>query len=74
MPRISSGPDLHHIVLGSEGSYGIITEVTMKIFPIPERRMFGSIVFPNFTQGVNFFREVARQVSGYKKSLNKSKL
>ncbi|KAI6176913.1 Alkylglycerone-phosphate synthase [Aphelenchoides bicaudatus] len=61
VPRISSGPDIHNIILGSEGSYGIITEVTIKIFPVPEKRMFGSIVFPNFAQGVNFFREVARQ-------------
>jgi alkyldihydroxyacetonephosphate synthase len=59
---MSSGPDLHHIILGSEGSYGIITEVTLKIFPVPTRRMFGSIVFPNFSQGVQFFREVAHRV------------
>lgn len=63
MPRISSGPDIHHIVLGSEGTLGVITEVTIKVFPLPEVKKYGSIVFPTFEHGVDFFREVAKQVS-----------
>ncbi|KAE9554818.1 hypothetical protein FO519_001933 [Halicephalobus sp. NKZ332] len=61
VPRISSGPDLHHVILGSEGTYGVITEATVKVFPLPECKKYGSIVFPNFHSGVEFFREVARQ-------------
>ncbi|KAI1725288.1 FAD binding domain-containing protein [Ditylenchus destructor] len=61
VPRISSGPDLHEIVLGSEGTYGVITEATIKIFPMPERAKYGSIIFPDFSFGVAFFREVAKQ-------------
>lgn len=61
VPRISSGPDLHHVILGSEGILGVITEVTIKIFALPEVKKYGSIVFPTFEHGVNFFREVARQ-------------
>jgi alkyldihydroxyacetonephosphate synthase len=60
VPRISSGPDIHHIILGSEGTYGVITEATVKIFPLPECKKYGSIVFPNFHLGVEFFREVAK--------------
>uniref|UniRef100_A0A914PH87 Alkylglycerone-phosphate synthase n=1 Tax=Panagrolaimus davidi TaxID=227884 RepID=A0A914PH87_9BILA len=63
VPRISSGPDIHHIILGSEGTYGVITEATVKIFPLPECKKYGSIVFPNFHLGVEFFREVAKLVS-----------
>lgn len=61
VPRISSGPDLHQIILGSEGTYGVITEATVKIFPLPESKKYGSIAFPNFHSGVQFFHEVARQ-------------
>uniref|UniRef100_A0A0M3I5H1 ATP-dependent (S)-NAD(P)H-hydrate dehydratase n=1 Tax=Ascaris lumbricoides TaxID=6252 RepID=A0A0M3I5H1_ASCLU len=62
VPRISSGPDIHHIVLGSEGTLGVITEVTIKVFPLPEVKKYGSIVFPTFEHGVDFFREVAKQM------------
>ena len=61
-PRNSIGPDIQHFMLGSEGIFGVITEVTLRIRPLPEVRKHGSIVFPNFLEGVNFVREVARQV------------
>uniref|UniRef100_A0A915LHN6 Alkylglycerone-phosphate synthase n=1 Tax=Meloidogyne javanica TaxID=6303 RepID=A0A915LHN6_MELJA len=59
VPRLSSGPDLLQILLGSEGQMGVISEATIKIFPIPEQRCFGAIIFPDFESGVNFFRAVA---------------
>ncbi|KAJ1355149.1 Alkyldihydroxyacetonephosphate synthase [Parelaphostrongylus tenuis] len=58
---MSSGPDLHHIIMGSEGTLGVVTEVTIKIFPLPEVKRYGSLVLPDFAHGVAFFREVARQ-------------
>ncbi|CAJ0942711.1 unnamed protein product, partial [Mesorhabditis belari] len=60
VPRLSSGPDLQHVILGSEGTLGVVTQVTLKIFPIPPVKRFGSLVFPNFNAGVAFFREVAK--------------
>uniref|UniRef100_A0A671Q2V6 Alkylglycerone-phosphate synthase n=1 Tax=Sinocyclocheilus anshuiensis TaxID=1608454 RepID=A0A671Q2V6_9TELE len=60
-PRMSTGPDIHHFILGSEGTLGVVTEVTLKIRPIPEYQKYGSVVFPNFQQGVACLREVARQ-------------
>uniref|UniRef100_A0A0N5A1U2 Alkylglycerone-phosphate synthase n=1 Tax=Parastrongyloides trichosuri TaxID=131310 RepID=A0A0N5A1U2_PARTI len=61
VPRMSAGPDIHQIILGSEGMFGVITSAVIKIFPLPEVKKFGSIVFPNFKYGVGFFREVAKQ-------------
>ncbi|KAL4003397.1 FAD linked oxidases C-terminal domain family protein [Acanthocheilonema viteae] len=61
VPRISGGPDLQQIILGSEGIFGVVTEATVKIFPKPEMKKYGSFFFPTFEQGVNFFREVAKQ-------------
>ncbi|XP_066933176.1 alkyldihydroxyacetonephosphate synthase, peroxisomal-like [Clytia hemisphaerica] len=59
VPRISAGPDIHHMILGSEGTLGVVTEVTLKIRPLPEIKAYGSVVFPNFKAGVLSLREVA---------------
>lgn len=61
VPRLSSGPDIHHFILGSEGTLGVVTEVTIKIRPLPPCRKYGSIVFPEFLNGVNCLREIAKQ-------------
>lgn len=61
VPRMSCGPDFHHLILGSEGSLGVITEVVIKIRPLPACRKYGSVVFPTFEDGVRCMREIARQ-------------
>ena len=60
VPRVSTGPDVHHFVLGSEGTLGVITEVILKIRPVPPCKRYGSLVFPDFNSGVKCLREVAR--------------
>ncbi|XP_017868795.1 PREDICTED: alkyldihydroxyacetonephosphate synthase [Drosophila arizonae] len=60
-PRVSCGPDFNHIILGSEGTLGVITEVVLKVRPVPPVQRYGSLVFPDFEQGVLFMREVARR-------------
>lgn len=61
VPRISSGPDIHQFILGSEGTLGVITEVIIRVRPIPSCVKYGSIVFPSFAPGVACLKEVARQ-------------
>ena len=59
IPRCSAGPDVLQMVMGSEGTLGIVTEAVLKIRPIPECKQFGSLVFPNFDAGLDFLRKVA---------------
>ncbi|CAK1547452.1 unnamed protein product [Leptosia nina] len=61
VPRMSCGPDWEHIVMGSEGCLGVVTEVTLKIRPLPSIVRYGSLVFPDWESGFHFEREVARQ-------------
>ncbi|XP_045448843.1 alkyldihydroxyacetonephosphate synthase [Melitaea cinxia] len=61
VPRISCGPDWEHVVMGSEGCLGVVTEVTLKIRPLPPVVRYGSLVFPDWESGFYFEREVARQ-------------
>ena len=44
------------------GTLGVVTEVTLKIRPVPPVKKYGSIVFPNFESGVACLQEIARQV------------
>ncbi|XP_050422434.1 alkyldihydroxyacetonephosphate synthase-like [Adelges cooleyi] len=61
VPRMSCGPDFQQIIFGSEGTLGIITEVAIKIRPLPKCSVYNSVIFPNFESGVKCMREVARQ-------------
>lgn len=60
VPRTSCGPDFDHVILGSEGTLGVVTDVTLKIRPVPKVVKYGSVVFPNFQTGVLALREVAK--------------
>lgn len=61
VPRLSTGPDVNQMVLGSEGTLGIITEAILRLRPLPEVKKYGSIVFPDFESGVAVMREIAKQ-------------
>lgn len=60
-PRVSCGPDFNQIILGSEGTLGVVTEVLIKIRPLPPVKKYGSLVFPDFESGVKCLREIARK-------------
>ncbi|XP_017791004.1 PREDICTED: alkyldihydroxyacetonephosphate synthase [Habropoda laboriosa] len=61
VPRASCGPDFDHMILGSEGTLGVVTEVVLKIRPLPKVVKYGSVVFPNFQTGVSALRQVAKE-------------
>src|SRR5215467_13069698 len=59
-PRSSTGPSLQELFLGSEGTLGIVTEATLKIFPLPERREVASFAFPAVADGLEAIRRIVR--------------
>ncbi len=60
VPRASTGPSLRELFLGSEGTLGIVTEVTQRVFPLPERRLLQSFVVPSMAAGLDLIRRVVR--------------
>lgn len=55
-PRNSTGIQPRAFLFGSEGNFGIITKAVLKLYPKPEVRNFGSLIFPTFTNGVNYLK------------------
>lgn len=60
VPKSAAGPDLRHILLGSEARLGILTRATMRIRPLPEEEHFYAAFFPNFSVGAEAMRQVAQ--------------
>jgi alkyldihydroxyacetonephosphate synthase len=60
VPRASTGPSLRELFLGSEGAFGIVTEVTLRIFPLPERRAIASFAPRDMAAGLDAIRRVLR--------------
>lgn len=57
-PKTSSGYDLTHLFINSEGTLGIITEVTVKIQPVPEYTAIVSVSFTNIFDAGNAITEI----------------
>jgi len=51
VPKYSSGPNLNHLFIGSEGVFGIITKATIRVFRLPEIQVFTTASFDTFDQG-----------------------
>jgi alkyldihydroxyacetonephosphate synthase len=58
-PRAAMGPDLRQIFLGSEGTLGVITTVTLKVFRLPETQLVQTFTMPSVHAGLEFLREQA---------------
>jgi len=58
VPRASTGPMIERLLLGSEGTLGIITEATLKIWPYPEKRTLRSYAFDNLKPGLEAVRKI----------------
>jgi len=60
VPRHASGPDLTMLFLGSEGTLGVITQVTLKVHPVPEAREFRAYIFKDFHTAMSAGAELMR--------------
>jgi alkyldihydroxyacetonephosphate synthase len=59
VPRLSCGPDVNELTIGSEGNFGVVTEAIVKVKRLPECKTFGAIAFPTFQAGFETLRELA---------------
>ncbi|MFI8296397.1 FAD-binding oxidoreductase [Streptomyces nigra] len=59
-PRSAAGPDLRQLLLGSEGAFGVITSVTVRIRPVPQTRVYEGWRFASFEEGATALRRLAQ--------------
>lgn len=58
----AAGPDLNQIFIGSEGTLGIMTKATFKLFHQPETRRFRAFMFPDIASGIAAGRELMHTI------------
>ena len=61
VPRAATGPQLDKLFIGGEGTLGIVTKATLKIWPTPEKRSLLSYAFPTIEDSYNAIRQILRE-------------
>jgi alkyldihydroxyacetonephosphate synthase len=60
VPRRADGPDVNQVLLGSEGTLGVITAATVRIRRLPKARDYFMFVFKSFTSAIDACRELVQ--------------
>lgn len=61
VPKSSNGIDVNHVCIGSEGTLGVITAVTVAVHKLPEKKDYYGYLFQDFSQGIKAIYECVRQ-------------
>ncbi|MEY3889987.1 MAG: hypothetical protein RLY62_169 [Actinomycetota bacterium] len=58
--KLSAGYDLTRLLIGSEGTLAVITELTLRVFGIPEKMAAAIVRFPTLADGVSAATAIVR--------------
>jgi alkyldihydroxyacetonephosphate synthase len=58
VPRHAAGPELTQLLVGAEGTLGVITAATVKLHLLPKKRVFGTFSFANLSDGIEAGRRI----------------
>jgi alkyldihydroxyacetonephosphate synthase len=58
VPRHAAGPELTQLLVGAEGTLGVITAATVKLRKLPKKQVFGAVSFAHLADGVEAGRQI----------------
>jgi alkyldihydroxyacetonephosphate synthase len=61
IPASAAGPSLRQLLIGSEGTLGVISELSLRVREAPSERTYEGVFFEDFSAGVEVLRELAQQ-------------
>jgi alkyldihydroxyacetonephosphate synthase len=61
IPHTAAGPSLRELVLGSEGTLGVITDVSCRVRPSPRVRVYEGWIAEDFHAGREIVRDLAQR-------------
>lgn len=61
MPASAAGPEIRQLFCGSEGRFGILTSVTVRVRPRSPQELGIAVLFPAWEQGLEFCRQLLRE-------------
>jgi alkyldihydroxyacetonephosphate synthase len=60
-PASAAGPDLRELIVGSEGTLGVIDELCLRVRRAPAERVYEGAFFESFDAGTHALRELAQR-------------
>ncbi|ORA79058.1 FAD-binding oxidoreductase [Mycolicibacter kumamotonensis] len=63
-PASAAGPDLRQLLVGSEGVFGVITRVRVRVHPAPATTRYEAWSFPDFATGAAALRAITQTGTG----------
>jgi alkyldihydroxyacetonephosphate synthase len=61
LPASAAGPSLRQLLIGSEGTLGVITELSLRVRPAPRERIYEGVFFECFAAGARALRELVQR-------------
>jgi alkyldihydroxyacetonephosphate synthase len=60
VPATAAGPSLRQALVGSEGAFGVITGLALRVRPAPAEKLYEGAFFETFAAGIEALRELAQ--------------
>lgn len=67
VPSMATGPDIKHLLIGSEGIFGVLYCCSLKIHPLPEEKKYFAYLFRSFEDASKVSQQILQ--NGYQPAM-----